>query len=385
MRFVTFAFLSAALSLPRWARGDEPPLGVPPPDATAAVAAPKANEDVPKIEAPTDETNVTLSAGGQLSTGNSRMVAATANGKFAMRRGADAFGAGLLGNYGESATPGQSLQETTENIQGRLRYDRFLVDRMSLFLIGTGLHDRFEGLQARINVDPGAKYLFVHTGASAFWGELGYDFQYDYRLASARVEKDSMGVTELDASGNPLLLDKTHVDHSARFFVGLKHAFNKEVSFTTGFEYLQSCVHSTRYRFNYDALFAANVGGGLSLGLGFTAHYDHDPLPTKKDLDTTTTINLIYSLTEASKPGVSPPPSPAAVPEPEPAPVPAPAPAPAVVPPAPAPASAPTTATTTTLTTTATTTTLTTPATSETSPGAPAAPPPPPPVPSPNP
>jgi putative salt-induced outer membrane protein YdiY len=368
MRFVTFSLLSAALSLSRSARADEPALGAPPPETTAAVAAPKANEDVPKIEAPTDETNVTLSAGGQLSTGNSRMVAATANGKFAMRRGADAFGAGLLGNYGESAAPGQSLQVTTENIQGRLRYDRFLVDRMSLFLIGTGLHDRFQGLQARINVDPGAKYLFVHTGASALWGELGYDFQYDYRLASARVEKDSMGVTELDASGNPLLLDKTHVDHSARLFVGLKHAFNKEVSFTTGFEYLQSCVHSTRYRFNYDALFAANVGGGLSLGLGFTAHYDHDPLPTKKDLDTTTTINLIYSLTEASKPGVSPPPAPV----PEPAPVPAPA--PAVEPPAPAPAPAP-----------ATTTIPTTPATSETSPGAPAAPPPPAPVPSPNP
>jgi hypothetical protein len=112
-----FLFVSAG------ARADAPPVAAPPPDTAALVAAPKANEDVPKFDPQTNETTATVSAGGQLSTGNSQQAAVTGNGKFAMRRGADAFGAAIIGNYGEGASPGQGLRETTENLQGRLRSD----------------------------------------------------------------------------------------------------------------------------------------------------------------------------------------------------------------------------------------------------------------------
>ena len=35
-----------------------------------------------------------------------------------------------------------TMKATTENLQGRLRYDRYLTDRLSLFLIGTGLNQQ---------------------------------------------------------------------------------------------------------------------------------------------------------------------------------------------------------------------------------------------------
>ncbi|HEX4477391.1 MAG TPA: hypothetical protein VH142_20010, partial [Polyangiaceae bacterium] len=78
-------------------------MGAPPPDATELVSAPKATEDAPTIEKPTHTTTATVSAGGQLATGNSRLLAGTANGKLDLRRDENGFGAALVANYGRSA------------------------------------------------------------------------------------------------------------------------------------------------------------------------------------------------------------------------------------------------------------------------------------------
>jgi putative salt-induced outer membrane protein YdiY len=287
------ASLAACLGLAFTARSaaGQDAMGVPPPDAAAAVEAPKAVGEVPKFEAPTDGTTVSLSAGGQLATGNSRLLAGTANGAIESRWGKNSVGGSLLANYGRSGPPKQPVVTTTENVQGRVRYDRYLLDRFSLFLLNTGRHDRFQGIDFRYNLDPGAKYLFVKSDDSSLWLEAGYDLQYDNRREDARMV---MGQTEL--------LAKTALDHSSRLFVGFKHAFNQKVSFSTGLEYLQSFVHGSHNRLNYDALFAADLGAGLSLGFGVNVRYDHAPLPGKKNLDTATTVSLIYSYDGVMKP-----------------------------------------------------------------------------------
>ena len=323
MRTIAFVLVTAsALSLlSRGARADGP-TGAPPPDAKALVEMPKDAAAVPTIAAPTHETNASVSAGGLMSTGNSQNVAATVNGKFDMRRGTDGFGASLVGNYAAGAKPGDKFPgpETTENVQGRIRYDRYLIDQMSLFLITTGRHDRFQGLDFRLNLDPGLKYLFVNADTTKLWAEAGYDFQYDVRSDDAVNGRDPATHAPLvDMMGNALpppspAIDKTKTDHSARVFAGFKHAFNKEVTFATGLEYLQSLVDSKAYRFNYDALIAANVGGGFSIGVGFGARYDNLHLSAKESLDTTTTMSLVYSFSDLAAPPAPPPPAPPAPP-----------------------------------------------------------------------
>lgn len=283
------------------------PTGAPPPDATALVSAPSANAKPP--EAPDkdklDVTTVALSAGGQLSTGNSRLAAATLSGDYETRFSNNGIGVMALGNYGESATPGAPLKTSAQNLQGRVRYDRFLIDRLSLFLINTGRHDRFQGLDFRYNLDPGVKYLFVMQDVTKLWGELGYDFQYDVRRDDAR--------TTANPDGSVTVLDKTATDHSVRAFVGFTHAFNDAVNLNAGLEYLQSFVEAKRSRVNFDALFAAKLGGGLALGAGFSARYDHDPLPDKKKLDTQSVLSLIYSFSNApTAKAPAPPPCPPA-------------------------------------------------------------------------
>jgi hypothetical protein len=145
------------------------PFVAPPPDAKALVDKPKGPAEAPKFESKTDGTSMTLSAGGQGATGNSRLLAFTANGAFDTRFSANGIGASVLANYGRSAPPGQPMQTTAENMQGRVRYDRYIIDQASFFFITTGRHDRFQGLDFRLNLDPGFKYLFMVEQANSVW------------------------------------------------------------------------------------------------------------------------------------------------------------------------------------------------------------------------
>ncbi|MDP9034062.1 MAG: DUF481 domain-containing protein [Myxococcota bacterium] len=293
-----FAVFLALLGLSSPAKADEPlqePRGAPPPDATALVSVPKFTEDAPTVERPMEAAVGSLAAGGQLATGNSRMIALTANGTMDARFGRNGVGLSFVGNYGESASPGNALVVTAENAQARARYDRFVIEDAGFFLVSTLRHDRFQGLEWRYNLDPGFKYLLSKSERSSVWLEAGYDFQGDVRRDDARILRDARGSPVLGAA----MLQKTVTDHSTRVFLGAKHAFNKEVSVSTGVEYLQSFVDPSRYRVNYDLLFSANVGKRLAVGLGFSARYDHVPLPNKQDLDTATTVSLIYSYSNA--------------------------------------------------------------------------------------
>ena len=269
-------------------------MGKPPPEADKVVAGPGKAPEAPKLAPSPDGSSAAVSAGGLSSSGNSRMVAFTGSGNFDWRGGSNGFGASFVGNYGKSAPPGGEMETTTENFQGRVRYDRYVIEDASVFMLATGRHDRFQGLAFRLNLDPGFKYLFVNRPATVLWAEAGYDFQYDTRTSEARDVKDDMGVV-IDR------LDKHETDHSARIFLGFRHAFNDATALSNGIEYLQSFIDSDRYRFNYDVLFTAKVWGDLALGAGFNARYDNQPLPDKEKLDTTSTLSLIYAYSSAAK------------------------------------------------------------------------------------
>ena len=78
------ALVAVVLSTTAVAFADDPAMGAPPAEGTALVEAPKFAADAPKLDNGTHETTASLSAGGQFSSGNSKLIAATANGKFEM-------------------------------------------------------------------------------------------------------------------------------------------------------------------------------------------------------------------------------------------------------------------------------------------------------------
>ena len=294
--------------------------GAPPADLSQSVAQAPAERAAPEEAAPpTDSTTAAISAGGQYAAGNSRLYAATGQGKLELRRGDNGFGAGLIGNFAETDVAG-SYQKSTENLQGRLRYDRYFTPIFGGFLQLTGTHDAFQAITFRLNADPGVKLIVVDAEATKLWGEVGYDFEFDdnYTDGNGIEQNGSGGAAQDPSNGKAYVIEQTDTIHSSRLFLGVRHQFNKEVVLTSGLEYLQGFGGSgggtpavppgytaakvdlvpitlTAARLNFDALLAAHVGGGFSLGFGVTAKYNSAPLAGKVNLDSAGTFSLIYA------------------------------------------------------------------------------------------
>jgi putative salt-induced outer membrane protein len=224
-----------------------------------------------------------LSGGGMLSTGNSRSMAFTGAGHLRLRRLSNQYSADVAGNYGRSAaSPDANMETSVENLQGRIRYDRFLSDHWSLFLAETARKDRFQGLDLRLNFDPGVAYYVFDVEKHRLWAELGYDFQYDIRDERVLVATPE--------------LSKTESYHSVRAFAGYENNLNEVLRFSTGLEYIQAVTESKNWRLGWDVGLTSAISSKFSLATTFSLRYDNNPLPGVENTDTTTALNLVYTL-----------------------------------------------------------------------------------------
>lgn len=241
-----------------------------------------------------DATELELSGGALLSTGNARAFQATATGRFRLRRGKHQVSSAAAGNYGRAAADVDSQVVTTvSNLQGMARYDYFFAKRWAAFLMTTVRTDRFQGLDLRLNIDPGVALYALTDPKHRLWFELGYDFQFDDR------RKDAIrGDVPIDPD-NPdgptrrvTLVDERATNHAIRMFAGYSNQLSDLVSFDTGLEYLQSVLVAKRVRLNWVNSLAASLGQHIGLATTFTLRFENQPLPDVKRLDTITAILL---------------------------------------------------------------------------------------------
>lgn len=244
----------------------------------------------------TNATEGDISLGGFLSTGNANMGSVTAASKLRIKRKKHQFSAGFAGNYGRAATAGRTdAVPTVANVQGRVRYDYFLHPRVSLFGMLTARHDKFQGLQARVNADVGVAFYLINDPKNRLWTEVGYDFQFDRFLLEATYEKNADGAIVVDAMGDPVIaIPRERYNHAVRLFGGYANNINDKVTFATGVEYLQSVQFGPRWRLNWDTSVTANLVNRLALALTFTARIDNNPAPGIRKVDTITAASLIY-------------------------------------------------------------------------------------------
>jgi putative salt-induced outer membrane protein len=234
-----------------------------------------------------DATELKLSAGALNSTGNARSLALTGVGKFRARRGDNQLSSALAGNYSRSAPGrGEPMETSVENVQGSTRYDRFLGQGFAVFLSGSVRSDRFQGLDLRLNLDPGLAYYFVDHEKVQLWTEVGYDLQYDVRRGANIRAARADGTT----------LDRTDTRHSARLFGGYSNALSAAITFNTGLEYLQGLPETKYYRLNWDVGLTSSISSKLSIATTFSVRYDHHPLPDVVSTDTQTAVSLVYTL-----------------------------------------------------------------------------------------
>lgn len=267
-----------------------------PPYLRSRSAATSGREDVAVIgfaappappEEETDATELKLSFGGLFSGGNSETVALTTAGRLRFRRGGNQLSIAAASNYGQAAPPGEDERETNvENLQGRIRYDRFLGEGFAVFLSTSALRDRFQGLALRYNLDPGLAYYFVDLDKHRFWLELGYDFQYDYRREDAIAASLAAGSS----------LDRSDTRHGGRAMLAYENALAKNVSFDVSVEYLQAFQQTDSWRLAWDVGLTAAIDSGFSIANTFSLRYDNRPLPEVETTDMTTALSLVYQL-----------------------------------------------------------------------------------------
>lgn len=242
-----------------------------------------------------DATVWDLSFGSLISTGNARQISVTGATDLRLRRGDHQFSAAAAGNYGQAALVTDDLEPTVGNIQGRVRYDYFLHERVSVFTMLTARHDPFQGLDLRMNVDPGFAFYVIPEKKERLWAEVGYDFQYDLRDPNATLARDDEGDLLYDAQGNTIqAADGQRLNHAVRLFGGYVNQLNDAIGFRSGVEYLQSVQVARRWRINWDNAFTTQLKDRLSLALTFTVRVDNDPLPRVRKVDTITAFNLVY-------------------------------------------------------------------------------------------
>lgn len=227
-----------------------------------------------------------LSLGGLFTSGNSRSLALTGSGSLRYRTGDNQLSLAVAANYARAAKADEPIATTVDNLQGRARYDRFLAPGFAAFLGVSGRRDRFQGLDLRLNVDPGLAYYFIDGKKEQLWGELGYDLQHDVRrdeaIADARLKGTSVA--------------KTETRHNGRAFLGYSNKVSAAVSFDTGVEYIQGLQESKNWRLNWDAGLTSSIGGNFSVATTFSLKYDNNPLPGVRDTDTVTAVSLVYKV-----------------------------------------------------------------------------------------
>lgn len=292
---------SIVLAQPAGAGAGSPP--TMPSETVKAQTATKGTTDIakggfvaseaPKDDDPREATDLSLGAGGLFTSGNSRTIAVTSVARLRLRRDEHQFSTAGAANFARSGKVGTSTETTVQNFQGLLRYDYFLTNYVSLFLQSTARRDRFQGLDLRLNIDPGVAYYFINTKTHRLQGEVGYDFQHDIRRDESLVQAVPAGSPAGTAPPPPL--DKVRTLHNLRLFVGYENKLRKEVSFVANLEYLQNFADFGTYRFVGDIGLKSNVADRLALATTYTMRYENRPLPNVESLDSIASVALVYS------------------------------------------------------------------------------------------
>lgn len=240
--------------------------------------------EAPKDDDPRYVNDVSIGVGGLFSAGNARTIALTTLGRVRLRRDEHQFTGAAVANFARAGKRGTPVDTTVENYQGLLRYDYFLTNDVSLFMQSTARRDRFQGLDLRLNVDPGIAYYFINTKTHRLQIEGGYDLQHDIRRDASLAQPPPAPP-----------LEKSRTLHNLRVFLGYENKLRKEVALIASFEYLQNFSDIETYRFIADIGLKSNVAERLALATTYTARYENKPLPNVEDLDSIASLNLVYS------------------------------------------------------------------------------------------
>ncbi|MCA9603180.1 MAG: DUF481 domain-containing protein [Myxococcales bacterium] len=235
-----------------------------------------------------DETLWNASAGGVWSAGNTKQLTMNAGSEARYVRGHHGA-SGKLGIVYGAADTGSGFEKNAFNINTRIRYDYYVTHDDAVFAAFVYRHDRFAGLDHRVEGQVGYQRHFFRFENHRFWGELGYDITVDRWVLDSPVF-DALGTQ----TGTIRAFDWVDPVHAGRAYLGYENRLNENVSFLSGVEVLMNLELPEDTRVNWDTSLSSTLVDSLSLQVGFLLQFDNVPVPGKQKLDTQTRLNLVY-------------------------------------------------------------------------------------------
>jgi len=229
------------------------------------------------------ECSASAELGLVLTTGNSETTTATASGKVGRKAGKNKLEVTASMAYARASTraaqdrdmngtigPGEIVGETkitAETFEGKLRYDRYLDDKNSLYIAALARRDRPAGKELVAGGQIGYSRVLKKTETAEAVAEVGYDLSYE----------------NVTAPGDGVLI------HSARAFVGFKGKASDDNAYEASLEFLTNVAgvdSATGHvgvagdnRLNAHAQWTSKIGADLSLAFSLDLKFDSAPAP----------------------------------------------------------------------------------------------------------
>ncbi len=269
MRSLVIAALLAATALP--ARADEPKYEYK--DVAAAPQQPVTGKTSWKA-------NMTF--GLVWVAGNAQSLGLSGTGLLSAHRGNDEWTLSGGGAYVVSGTSkygmGGPITDSTTSAENWLvkgRYDRYFLEKNTVFVSLQGSGDRPAGFIYRIEPQVGYARLFFKSPHQLFRGEIGYDYTFEHRV--------------IQPMGAPRDFDY----HSGRLFLYYENKFTAYASFTEGVELLEAFNHPESFRLNSITSLSSTIYKNIALKVNFTLHFNNDPALRPVNIDPTTMMPFV--------------------------------------------------------------------------------------------
>jgi hypothetical protein len=234
------------------------------------------------------ETHLSAELGGAWATGNVEYY--TANGlldaSHRFERNQVALGAGVNIGKGISDADGDGILSDAERAVDKVeiarkywgdgRYDRFVGDKGSLYLLGGALSDIYAGYDLRTHEQLGYSRILVDNDSTDLKVELGADVAQENYVEG--IDPNSA------------------VIFSARAMASLTHKFNESVSFSDTVEAFENVVNPADLRVLNEAAVSAKLSDIFSVKLSNQLTFDNVPVEGYRKLDQVTLISLVATL-----------------------------------------------------------------------------------------
>ncbi|HUQ06167.1 MAG TPA: DUF481 domain-containing protein [Kofleriaceae bacterium] len=233
------------------------------------------------------EWDATAEAGVVLTTGNSRVTTVTGGFKATRKQAKNKFSAEAAGAFArtsnlvandingdmvlQSDEVRREDKDSAKTVASKLRYDRFLTEKNSLFVAALAGADPLAGKDFIGGGQLGYSRLLYLSPSHELAGEFGYDFSYENFATDDPTATQSLSI------------------HSARAFTGYKGKLNETTTVEGSLEVLANLVGQTinttdvspfeDLRVNLGGSIAAKLSKSVAMSFSITAKYDNVPAP----------------------------------------------------------------------------------------------------------